>query len=148
MKLTELQAAIVLGVLAVVLGILAMPRERTGPAGSSSLSELQALGAASVVAGHCAPGTMVTYAQATGSMLPMIDERSVLVIEPVEGRIGAVRLGDVVMVKTSSGVMMHRVVQVHAGGIVTKGDNNASLDELVPWAKVQGRLVAIIFQSR
>ncbi len=80
------------------------------------------------------------YAVRTGSMAPTYPTGSVVLDAPAAG--GTPRVGRVVTFRTSQGLVTHRVQQVTAAGLKTKGDNNRAADAwTVPLRNVRGVVV-------
>lgn len=71
------------------------------------------------------------------SMLPTIPAGTV-VVEPVD--VDRVAVGDVIAYQHGTGVIVHRVVGLRAGQLVTAGDNMQLYDPPVPRAAVLGRV--------
>lgn len=80
------------------------------------------------------------YAVRTGSMSPTYPTGSVVLDAPARG--GTPRVGQVATFRTSEGPVTHRVQQVTAAGLKTKGDANRSADAwTVPLRNVRGVVV-------
>ena len=109
---------------------------------TSSVSAPVARNAAKAVA-ILVDGRVCTIAS-TGSMRPTFDEHAVVVTEPV--RLADVRVGDIVVRRDAGLLIVHRVVRVEGGQLVTRGDANPADDPgSVGDAQLAGRVVAIIY---
>jgi signal peptidase len=75
------------------------------------------------------------------SMLPAIRPGSYVEIRRAGS--GAVRLGDIVLVRASYGFRLHRLVGVWSEGIVTRGDNHTKDDPLEPLDRLLGVAVRV-----
>lgn len=85
-------------------------------------------------------GRLRFRAQGT-SMLPAIRPGSAVEIEWTSSdRIAA---GDIVLMKTPTGLRLHRVVEIGTGLLVTRGDNHLHDDEPCRTQDVLGKLRAI-----
>lgn len=121
------------------------PRENAGPAAPSAaitktLSETLARNTATIIG-----GTVFTLTP-TGSMLPLVDSRSTVVVESImpDERI---YVGDIVIVKINNNNICHRVVEVDKNGLVaTKGTGNMNVDP--GWHRPIYRVVAIFYSMR
>jgi signal peptidase len=81
------------------------------------------------------------YAVRTGSMTPTYPVGSLLLDAPATG--GTPRAGEVITFRTSDGLVTHRVHDLTAAGIKTKGDANRSADPwTLPVRNVEGAVVA------
>ena len=128
--------------LLVALVALSGCSERPAQAPSSSLPAQDARNAAKTVA-LLVRGQVCTIAP-TGSMRPTFDEHAVVVTEPV--RLADVRVGDIVVRRDAGLLIVHRVVRVEGGQLVTRGDANPADDPgSVGDAQLAGRVVAIIY---
>jgi signal peptidase I len=91
-------------------------------------------------------GSYASRIAPTGSMEPWIDSRSVVVIEPTDGK--DVRIGQIVVWQVEdSPKILHRVVDANQTHVLTSGVANAQSDGWVPREKVTGRLYAIFYSS-
>ena len=116
-------------------------------AASSGLPKADAERAARAVA-LLARGRVCAVAP-TGSMRPTFDANSYLVTETVAP--SAVRVGDIVV--RADGVdgrlIVHRVVRIECGRLVTRGDSSADDDPgFVDQGSLSGRVVAVIYHER
>jgi len=94
-------------------------------------------------------GTKVCVVQATGSMRPLFDENSLLLLEPAP--FSSLQIGDIVVFqRTGTEVMIvHRILERRRNGFWTKGDHNNGMDtELVTEANYQGRVYGILYTTR
>ena len=141
-----LRAITIIALLAAVL--MALVGCAKGPsAPTSRLSRADAKRAAQAVA-QVAEGRVCAVAP-TGSMRPTFDSNSYLVTETVVA--SAVRVGDIIV--RTDGVdgrmIVHRVVRIDHGRLVTRGDSNADDDPgFVEQGTLSGRVVAVIYHER
>lgn len=95
---------------------------------------------------RAAPAGELTVSDATRSMVPLLGGGEVLAWER---RPGPPRRGDLVIVLGHpAGPLVHRVIGVRAGHVVTKGDNCRAADAPVPPEAIAGTVVAVAFRSR
>jgi signal peptidase I len=83
----------------------------------------------------------------TGSMLPTLDEGSIVTMEKVT--LEKLKRGDIVIYRNSSGtVVIHRLYEKHENRWFVLGDNNSSVDrDTVSSANLLGRVCAIFYTS-
>ena len=121
------------------------PREQVGPpAPSSSLTKEQALRAANLASITVGSPTIGTFA-GTGSMLPLLDSRTVAVWEPVTPDT-RLHPGDIVAFERSGHSIAHTVTAVEGQHVRTRGVNNDSSDS--GWQRPTLRLVALVYSTR
>lgn len=123
-------------------------RRTLGIAPSSGVNREVAAAAARRLAPLVA-GTKVCVVQATGSMRPLFDENSLLLMEPAP--FSSLQIGDIVVFqRTGTEVMIvHRILERRRNGFWTKGDHNNGMDtELVTEANYQGRVYGILYTTR
>ena len=109
---------------------------------SSSLPDERARHAANAVA--LLTGGKVCSVAPTGSMLPTFDSNSYLVMEAAD--ISAVRVGDIVVRRDKDRLIVHRVVRIEGGLLVTRGDANSADDPgYVTRSDLVGRITAIVY---
>lgn len=89
------------------------------------------------------PGEQVMTTAATGSMLPTMSERSVVVVEPV--KFAEVKVGDIVVFTQGGSLVCHRVLHVRGSHLITRGDNNFNANPPVFPEALQGRVRAVFF---
>lgn len=120
------------------------PREAGGPpAPSAGITKDLALVFARDIAGQI-QGQVSTFTP-TGSMLPVIDSRSVAVLEKIDPA-DRLAVGDIVTFPRGGTVFCHRVTAVGADGyVITSGDNNQQSDG---WQRPTHRVVAIFYTLR
>ena len=74
-------------------------------------------------------------------MMPFIQNGDAVCITPV---MGSLRVGDVVLLRTKEGrVLLHRIVNIHNEGIITRGDASSCNDEHLPIKNVLGKAVNV-----
>lgn len=74
------------------------------------------------------------------SMWPFLaHKRDRVTLRKAEGRF--LKKGDIVLLKTDSGYLLHRITRLKKGMVQTTGDNNCYHDELVPVENILGRAV-------
>lgn len=85
----------------------------------------------------------VTLAVIEGtSMEPTLQTGDVVVV--VRGvKPGELSVGDIVVYRRGSSLIIHRVVSLGPSGIVTKGDNNWAPDPPVPYEAVVGKVLNV-----
>jgi len=82
----------------------------------------------------------------TGSMRPTFAENAFVAYEPVKA--SGCRVGDIVLRRSGTRLIVHRIVRIEASGLVTQGDHNAEEDEgTVGDAELEGRVVAVVFAA-
>jgi signal peptidase I len=78
------------------------------------------------------------------SMYPCIKPGSLILIEPISLK-GFPRLGEIIAIKTDSGLIVHRLVKIvvknNISTYIARGDSNAFNDEPVKIDKIAGRIV-------
>lgn len=82
-------------------------------------------------------------AQPTGSMLPTLDSKSVLLLERI-GQNTVLRVGDVIGTKQG---IMHRLVRVDGGYLILRGDNNQADDRPIQRKDAEWRLAGILYTN-
>jgi len=121
------------------------PKEDRTPAGSSALTKAQA----GALAAHYATlhrGSWCHVAP-TGSMAPVIDSRSVLLLEPYTGQ--PIHAGDIVCFDRGDNPnVCHRVVEVRGDSFYISGDNNQWPDGWHKLTAIKHRVAGIIFTQR
>lgn len=128
--------------LALLLALSGCSDKPAATAPSSSLPSQDARNAAKAVA-LVAKGQVCSIAP-TGSMIPTFDDRALVVMEPV--KLAEVHVGDIVVRRDSTRLIVHRVVRIEGGQLVTRGDANPSDDPgFVGEDQLAGRVVAVIF---
>ena len=96
-------------------------------AGMKSMLALAALLASLIVSAHA---EMVLGVKPTGSMVPTLDHRNVLHVDD-RAEFSALKVGDIIVYRHPKvGLVVHRVREVRAGKVWTKGDNNARRDDV------------------
>ena len=72
----------------------------------------------------------VAIAAGTGSMLPSIPSKALLILIPIIEE--DLRVGDIITINTKDGKIIHRLVNITEDGYKTKGDNN-KIQDLELW---------------
>lgn len=109
-------------------------------------------GVATVVASRLSSlvnGTKVFTVAPTGSMRPLFDDNSVLLVEPAP--FGSLQIGDIVVYHHAvlDILIVHRILEKRSGGFWAKGDHNSGMDDkLVTEENYQGRVYGILYASR
>jgi len=114
---------------------------------SASLPRADAKRAAQAVA--TVTGGTVCAVAPTGSMVPTFADNDYLVTEAVD--LGSVRIGDIIVRKDGKGgaLIVHRVVKIGGGQLVTRGDANSFDDPgTVTTDTISGRVVAIVYGAK
>jgi hypothetical protein len=120
-------------------------KEDQTPAGSSRLTKADAGALAAIYAAK--HGGFWCNVAPTGSMAPVIDSRSVLLLEPYAGQ--PLNAGDIVCFDRGDNPnVCHRVVEVKDGAFYVSGDNNKWPDGWHKLAAIKYRVAGIIFTAR
>jgi len=118
--------------------------EEQQPAPSSSLTVGQAEAVAISWASY-GNGRTWSHVMPTGSMLPFMDSRSVLLWERIDGATAQLRKGDVVSFDRGDVKnVCHRIVDLNTTSVYMAGDNTAS-DGWKPRTSVKMRLCGILY---
>jgi hypothetical protein len=121
------------------------PKEDRSPAGSSSLTKADAASLAATYATR--HGAAWAYVAPTGSMAPVIDSRSVLLLEPYVGQ--PILAGDIVCFDRGDvSSVCHRVIEVKDDAFYVSGDNNTWPDGWFKLTTIKHRVAGIIFTQR
>jgi len=81
------------------------------------------------------------------SMHPFINNGDLVEVKPVP--INSFRRGDIVFCRlTDSRLVIHRVIQVMPGSLITQGDSLLKSDGIIPAENVLGRVVTIIQKGK
>lgn len=86
---------------------------------------------------HLAAGRPLTLRAEGHSMWPLIGDGDLVVVRPLTH---ALAVGDVLLVVHRARLVLHRVVRLTPGGVVTKGDAVAHVDGLIAHVDVLGAL--------
>ena len=117
--------------------------ERVNPAPSSSLSKAEAEGIARLWA-LTAPGRAYCEVAPTSSMVPVIDSKSILLLETVQA--GDLHRNDIASYESAIyGSITHRVVKVEAHSIIFEGDNCVCADGPISAKKIRYRVAGILY---
>jgi len=84
------------------------------------------------------------------SMFPVLSDGDGLILSPCAGP-EDLAIGDIIVYPHPFEPcdVAHRVVAISAGGVITRGDANEEPDpEIVPWARIRGRVVDVIKATR
>ena len=80
-------------------------------------------------------------AVSSNSMRPVLKKGDLIFVKGVEKE--DIRVGDIVIYRVGENFIVHRVVKLEEGQLVTKGDANAIEDTPVSYDQVVGRLAKI-----
>jgi signal peptidase I len=81
-------------------------------------------------------GSTLAFIAGGVSMAPFIEDGDTVVVQPA----GSLRIGDVILCKTTEGVLLlHRVIKITGTGIVTRGDACRADDGVIPPENVMGK---------
>ena len=118
---------------------------RPAPSGSQSHEQAVIDGYAWARRVH---GRSIMTVADTSSMAPVLDSRTVLLVEPSNGT--DLKSNDIAIWQHNSGTLIvHRVIEVNARGYVLfNGDNNHGSDGWVAPEKVRFRVVGLLFSAR
>jgi len=111
----------------------------------STVTRAKALGLAKQVAASI--GGKVYAVAPSGSMVPTLDEGSIVTVEKVN--LEKLKRGDIVIYRNASGtVVIHRLYERHDNRWFVLGDNNVSVDhDTVSSDNLLGRVCAIFYTS-
>lgn len=125
-----------------------VPREDRTPAPSSSLTKQDAIASAQLWAMFDTSRRGFCEVAPTGSMAPVIDSRSVLLLERV--RPGDLRPNDIAIFEREPGKpsVCHRVHEVRPDGVLFSGDNNRGSDGWIRPERIQWRVAGILYTQR
>jgi hypothetical protein len=122
------------------------PLEDQTPAGSSSLSVEQAKRIVAFASLSVPNGAFCEVAP-TGSMAPVIDSRSVLLLERYIGQ--RLNVGDIVIFDRGDiHSVCHRVVEIKQDAFYVSGDNNRNSDGWHKLSSIKHRVVGVIYTQR
>jgi len=129
-----------------LVGCEQRPPEERNPAPSSSITLTQAQGdAAFWILGR--PNRSYSLVAPTGSMLPTLDSRSVLLLETVTAT--DLRPNDLAIYTRDDGrAIVHRVKAIHPHGILFDGDNNKASDGWIDPTRITHRVAGILYTRR
>lgn len=75
------------------------------------------------------------------SMSPFIRDGATVIIRPATG---SLRVGDVVLSKTTEGrLLLHRVIRKQHDGVITRGDASLLDDGIVPRKNILGKIIHV-----
>jgi hypothetical protein len=125
-------------------------REEANPAPSSSMEKQTALNWALRWA-ETDPGRSYREVAATGSMLPVFDSRSVLLLERVKA--SDLKPNDIALYATAldgsgDATISHRIREVRPDGVLFDGDNNQASDGWIAPGRVRWRVCGILYTRR
>lgn len=124
----------------------AQPREDANPAPSASSTIHEAQGNAAVWSA-LKPGRTYMRTASSGSMVPYLDSRSVLLLEPATA--ADLRPGDVGLYDDlRGGLTVHRVKEVRPDAVYFSGDNNRESDGWISAERVRWRVAGILYSNR
>lgn len=123
--------------------------EDRNPAGSSSLTWAQGYALAGVAAAELGEGFFVIAVAPTGSMVPALDSRSILIVESIAPGF-KLRVNDICLyTRADVGTVCHRATVVRDDGwTFFAGDANSRSDGWINPRRIVGRVVAIIYTER
>jgi len=124
-----------------------MGREKNNPAPISRMGKKEAVMIARLwAAGDLGNRSFMTVAP-TGSMLPVLDSNSILLIEKVTG--AELRKNDIAVYEITPGGMniVHRAKEVSPDGVYFEGDNNGRSDGWIKAEKVHWRIAGILYTA-
>lgn len=139
-------AAVSTAAVLLVLGCGKAPTstEVGGPAAPSSSLTRDAARSLAHTAAFSIDGVLVTFTP-TGSMLPLIDSRTVGVAERLTAS-DVLRVGDVVAFQRGPLLVAHRVEVARADGWVITGGTNTSRSD--GWVRPDYRIVALFYPEK
>jgi len=120
---------------------------RAGLAPSSTLDWASATKVATAVR-YMVPGSRLVTVMPTGSMKPVFDERSMLVIEPAP--FDSLQVGDIVTYRhPQHGLpVVHRITEKRGDRFWSKGDNNSRMDDVwITRENYEGRVFSIVYSK-
>lgn len=118
---------------------------RAGLAPSSTLDWTAATKVATAVR-YMVPGSRLVTVMPTGSMKPVFDERSMLVVEPAP--YASLQVGDIVTYRHPRfGLpVVHRITEKRGDTFWAKGDNNSQGDDVcITSENYEGRVFSIVY---
>ena len=90
-------------------------------------------------------GYSVRFRPGGHSMHPTIRDGEAVTVEPVEP--GQVKRGDIILYRTASGVIAHRVVRIEGSSdnrsFITRGDSSTSCDAPLSAERILGLVVSV-----
>lgn len=89
-------------------------------------------------------GLTVNMAVSTNSMYPTIISGSIIEIKKFD----EYKVGDVIILETSNGFLVHRIIKINKNAVVTKGDNNINEDECYQVADIRGKVIRVNGNNR
>jgi hypothetical protein len=118
-------------------------RERKSPSATSSFSQQEMIDLVESWVRSDLENRRITSAQTTGSMLPTIDSRSVILVERVNSQT-ILTSGDIVGTRQK---ILHRIHNINGNMYVLVGDSNDFLDEPVHRNDIEWRVVGILYTN-
>lgn len=121
------------------------PLEDRTPAGSSSMSKLDA----AAIAGDYVRlyGGTLGNVSPTGSMAPVLDSRSLLLLEPYHGQ--QLHVGDIVVYdRGDQPNVVHRIVEIRGDAFYVSGDNNQWPDGWFKLSAIKYRVAGVLYTAR
>lgn len=94
------------------------------------------------------PGLSIVQVEPTGSMLPVFDSHSILIVEKVKG--ADLKYNDIALysIDQKDNTTCHRVKAVKPGAVYMSGDNNKVSDGWIDSNRILYRVVGIIYGQR
>lgn len=117
---------------------------RQAPSSSLSYEEGKTL------AGFCRlphPDYRIVEVLPTGSMRPVLDERTIVLAEPA-AQVKTWHPGDIAVHRGANNLIIHSIIAVHTDSLYFKGENNESADGWVRKEDVLYRAVALFYTTK
>lgn len=139
-------------VIALFMLLSCTSKEDVRPAPSSSMTKAEALTFAREHWVKFAPGNTYCDVAATGSMVPMFDSRSVLLLEPVTtAQLTAHDIANYATAPDGTGPdsITHGVTLVEGGAFIAEGDSNRNVnDGFIAGKRLRYRVAGILYTQR
>lgn len=117
--------------------------EEQRPSASSSISNAEMTELATAWALKDKSRRAISGALPTGSMLPTLDSKAVLMFEKIDDST-VLKIGDIIGTKDK---VMHRLAHIDGNQLVLRGDNNNGDDAPIPRSHAEWRLVGILYTN-
>ena len=120
--------------------------EEENPAPRSSMSKIEATQYAIHIVLQSPGKRVMSFPANTGSMVPTIDSKSVIILEKYEGQ--ELFLNDIVLFdRIDTNNVLHRINAIKGDSLYIKGDGNKSADGWFGKNRVSYRLIGILYTS-
>ncbi len=120
--------------------------EDENPAPRSSMSKIEAWQYGYHIASQAPGQRVVTYIANTGSMVPTMDSKSIVILELYTGQ--ELFLNDIVLFdRIDTGNVLHRINGIKGNGLYIKGDGNNRADGWFDKKRVTHRVIGILYTS-